>query len=161
MSTYKSNRSYSDPTANKAMANIAWEEKQIERELKKAQLLKRKAEKKKIYETYLPMVYICSPFAEDVKNNVIRARRFSRFAVLNDRIPFAPHLLFPQFMDDSNAAEREKAIAMGLIMLTKCSEVWCFGPRVSEGMAKELEFAKNSKKRIRYFDADTKEVSPL
>lgn len=30
---------------------------------------------------YLPLVYVCSPYAGDVENNVINAKRYSRFTV--------------------------------------------------------------------------------
>ena len=67
---------YSDPTAFEAITAIE------------------KAVKKSYFK---PLVYICSPFAGDIKYNVSRARDYSRFAVCKNVIPIAPHLLFPQF----------------------------------------------------------------
>ena len=58
---------------------------------------------------HLPLVYVCSPYAGDVKTNVKNAKRYSRFAVDENAIPVTPHLLYPQFMDDGNEAEREMA----------------------------------------------------
>ena len=89
---------YPDPTTYGALSNIEKEEKAA----KKA---------------YRPLVYICSPFAGDVENNVNMARVYSRFAVRNACIPIAPHLLFPQFMDDSIPAERAIGIFMGMVLL--------------------------------------------
>ena len=54
---------------------------------------------------YRPLVYICSPYAGDVETNAENARKYSRFAVENMAIPFAPHLLMPQYMDE--ATERD------------------------------------------------------
>ena len=54
-------------------------------------------------------MYVCSPYAGDVKTNVKNAKRYSRFAVDENAIPVTPHLLYPQFMDDGNEAEREMA----------------------------------------------------
>ena len=51
---------------------------------------------------YMPKVYICSPFRGDVANNVIKTRAYCSFAVKQGRIPYASHLLFPQFMSDSD-----------------------------------------------------------
>ena len=73
---------YYDPTAYEALSNIAQEERTLR--------------------AYRPIVYICSPYAGDVSKNVENARRYSRFAVDSGCIPIAPHLLFPQFMNDEN-----------------------------------------------------------
>lgn len=44
--------------------------------------------------------------------------------------PFAPHLFFPQFLDDEIPEERELGMFMAIIMLTKCAELWVFGDRI-------------------------------
>lgn len=82
---------YQDPTTYEALTKIEKEEK---------------AAKKTAFK---PLVYICSPYAGDVECNVDMARVYSRFALKQNAIPLAPHLLFPQFMDDGNPAERELA----------------------------------------------------
>ena len=84
-------------------------------------------EEKAARRVYRPLVYICSPYAGDVERNVNMARVYSRFAVRNTCIPIAPHLLYPQFMDDGRPAERELALFMGMVLLTKCEQVWVFG----------------------------------
>ena len=83
---------YLDPTAYEALMNI-------EREAKRT--------------AYKPLVFICSPFAGDIEKNVVAARTYSRFAVEQGYIPIAPHLLFPQFLDDSNPKERELGLFFG------------------------------------------------
>ena len=105
---------------------------------------------------YRPLVYICSPYAGDTQKNTYRARAFSRFAVEKNCIPMAPHLLFPQFMDE--ATERWLGLKMGIVLLSKCEQVWVFGDVISEGMVAEIEKAKKQHKRIRYFTEDLKEV---
>ena len=82
-----------DPTTYEALTNIHREEMAAD---KKA--------------AYLPLVYVCSPYAGDVETNVKNAKRYSRFAVDENAIPVTPHLLYPQFMDDGNEAEREMAM---------------------------------------------------
>ena len=59
----------------------------------------------------------------------------------------APHLLFPQFMDE--ATERWLGLKMGIVLLSKCEQVWVFGDVISEGMAAEIAKAKKQHKRIR------------
>lgn len=87
---------YFDPTTYEALTNIHREEMAAD---KKA--------------AYLPLVYVCSPYAGDVETNVKNARAYSRFAVDENAIPVTPHLLYPQFMDDGNETEREMAIRDG------------------------------------------------
>jgi hypothetical protein len=105
-----------------------------------------------------PMVFICSPFAGDIEHNLTRARGYCRFAVSKNAIPIAPHLLFPQFMDDDDATQRDNAISMGLVLMSQCRELWCFGTRISNGMIIELENAKQRNIPIRYFSDTCEEV---
>ena len=72
---------YFDPTTYEALTNIHREEMAAD---KKA--------------AYLPLVYVCSPYAGDVETNVKNAKRYSRFAVDENAIPVTPHLLYPQFI---------------------------------------------------------------
>lgn len=39
--------------------------------------------------------YICSPYRDNPRVNVMRARQYCKFAVGRGRIPLAPHLYFP------------------------------------------------------------------
>ena len=129
---------YYDPTAYEAMTNVVKEEKALF--------------------AFRPVVYICSPYAGDVDANVKAARRYSRFAVDAGYLPVAPHLLFPQFMDDTNPKERDLAMFFGNVLMSKCAELWVFGDTVSSGMAAEIERAKRKSYPIRYFNSDLKEV---
>lgn len=130
---------YHDPTTYEALSKIEKEEKAAKR-------------------AYRPLVYICSPFAGDVEGNTERARQYSRFAVRKACIPFAPHLIYPQFMDDSVPAERSIALFMGMALLGKCDEIWVFGRTISAGMAAEIEKAEKKKIPIRYFTEELEEV---
>lgn len=107
---------------------------------------------------FMPIVFICSPFAGDVDGNTAKARNYSRFAADNGYIPFTPHLLFPQFLDDTNPRERDLGLHFGRAFLPKCAEVWVFGDRITSGMNAEIRQAKRKGKRIRYFTEDLKEV---
>lgn len=128
---------YYDPTTYEALSNIEKEE--------------RKAR-------FRPVVYICSPFSGDTTRNVENTRRYCRFAVDTGHCPYAPHLFLPQFMDDDDPDDRELALFMGIIMLTKCAELWVFGDRISKGMAQEIRKAEARNMIIRYFTTDCEEV---
>ena len=107
---------------------------------------------------FRPIVYICSPFAGDIEANVAAARRYSRFAVEKGYIPLAPHLLFPQFLNDNDPKERQLGLFFGNALMSKCSEVWVFGSRISAGMEAEIERAKWKNYRLRYFTENCEEV---
>ena len=139
MSVNKRNsEGYFDPTAYEALAKI-------EREAKA--------------HAFRPMVYICSPLSGNISANQRNARRYCRFAVDNGYIPLAPHLYFPQFMDDGNRAERDLALFMDIVLLSKCNQMWVFGERISKGMSIEIEKAKRKGQLIRWFTNECKEVS--
>lgn len=98
---------------------------------------------------FKPLVYICSPYSGDVEGNTQRARAYCRYAVDKGCIPLAPHLYFPQFMDDRS--ERALALFMDIVLLSKCTELWVFGDTLSEGMQKEIRYAQRKGKLVKYF----------
>ena len=108
---------------------------------------------------FRPVVYICSPLSGDISGNQEKARGYCRFAVDRGAVPLAPHLLLPQFMNDSDPDERSLAMFMDMVLLTKCAELWVFGETISKGMGMEIEKAKRKGKPIRYFDSDCREVN--
>lgn len=110
---------------------------------------------------YRPLVYVCSAYSGDVTANVKKARQYCRFALEQGQIPLAPHLLFPQFVNEDDPAERELAIFMDVILLGKCQELWVFGDSISEGMNTEIEVAKKRRQTIRYFNSACEEVESI
>ena len=128
---------YYDPTAYEALSTIESEERRVR---------------------FRPVVYVCSPFSGDPAGNAEKARRYCRFAVDNGYAPFAPHLFFPQFLDDDIPEERELGLFMAIIMLTKCAELWVFGEQITRGMAQEIRKADSRGMIIRYFTTDCEEI---
>ena len=135
----RNSEGYADPTAFEAMTKIAKEEK-----------AKNSA--------FRPLVYICSPYSGDIETNVEAAKRYSRLAVDKGFIPLTPHLLFPQFLDDDIPEERELGLFFGNALMSKCSEVWVFGERISAGMESEIKRARWKNYRLRYFSESCEEV---
>ena len=66
---------------------------------------------------------------------------------------------YTQFMDDANPRERDLALFMDIVLLTKCAELWVFGDTVSKGMSIEIEKARRKGQTIRYFTENCQEVS--
>jgi hypothetical protein len=107
---------------------------------------------------YYPLVYVCSPYRGNVNENVINARKYSRFTFDEKNIPITPHLLYPQFINDNDLFERNIAIhKINYVLIGLCKEMWVFGDVITEGMEREILIAKKRKMRIRYFSKDLKE----
>lgn len=121
---------YLDPTPQQALSTIEAE--------------------KKAMKTYRPLVYVCSPYSGDTLKNTENARRYSRFAFEQGRIPIAPHLLFTQFLDDDNPMEREMGMHFGNVLMNLCREVWVFGDIISPGMDAEIRRARWKNYRLRF-----------
>lgn len=128
---YRNPEGYADPVPYQAISNMDKEQKR-----------------------YMPMVYICSAYSGDVEGNTEKARRYSRFAVDAGRIPIAPHLLLPQFMEEES--ERELAMFMDIAILSKCRELWVFG-NPTAGMLNEITYAERKQMTIKYFNEECKE----
>lgn len=96
-------------------------------------------------------VFICSPFRGDMEGNARKAAGYCRMACEEGYLPIAPHLLFPQFLNEGIEAERQAELAMGLELLRICDEVWVFG-EVTEGMASEIASATEQGKEIRFME---------
>ena len=62
-------------------------------------------------------------------------------------------------MNDNIPEERETAIFMNIILLSKCAELWVFGDTVSSGMKAEIERAKRRHMKIRYFTEGLEETT--
>lgn len=138
---------YYDPTTYEALKNVD-----------RAQREARQQELKKSTPGFRPLVYICSPYSGDTVAHTRDAQRYSRFAVDQRCIPLAPHLLFPQFMDDTNSRDRTLALFMGNVLMSKCQEVWVFGENISAGMSQEIDQAERHNMTIRYFSSQCTEV---
>ena len=107
---------------------------------------------------YYPLVYVCSPYQGNIDENIINARKYSRFAFDKKNIPITPHLLYPQFINDNDLFERNIAIhKINYVLIGLCKEMWVFGDVITEGMEREILIAKKRKMRIRYFSKDLKE----
>ena len=134
----RNSEGYKDPTAYEALSSLEREEQSALR-------------------AFRPIVYIYSPYAGDTSRNVAAARRYSRFAVESGYIPIAPHLLFPQFLNDGDPKERELGLFFGNALMSKCSEVWVFGDTISNGMEAEVKRARWKNYRLRYFTEELEE----
>ena len=99
-----------------------------------------------------PTVYICSPLrpvstdpilrANELIDNLKLAKDACTFAALRGCDPVAPHLFYPQFLDDSDPTEYALGMELGLKVLRSCDELWIITPRISSGMSAEIKEAQ-------------------
>lgn len=97
-------------------------------------------------------VYICSPLrpvstdpilrANELIDNLKLAKDACTFAALRGCDPVAPHLFYPQFLNDDDEVERALGMELGLKALRSCDELWIISPRISSGMSAEIKEAK-------------------
>jgi hypothetical protein len=90
-----------------------------------------------------PSVYVCSPYAaragETVAQHTLWAQALARLAYDEGGWPVAPHLVAPQWLDDTDPAERAAGLAWGLAQLAGCTAVYVFPvDDPSPGMRAEL-----------------------
>ena len=98
------------------------------------------------------LVYICSPCRGDYEKNKMEAQCFCRIVMNHypDVIPIAPHLYFPQFLEDTDPSERSLGMEAGLALLDMCDELWVYGLKnPSEGMRAEIDYALKKGIKIR------------
>jgi hypothetical protein len=89
----KNAEGYADPTAILALARVARDEKA--------------AAKHRLAAEAPQIVYVASAYRGDVERNTERAKKCCRFVLKQKAVPFAPHLLYPQFLNDGDDAERK------------------------------------------------------
>lgn len=140
MADFYNNEGYASPTEYEAFTHIEREEKAAAKAA-----------------AFRPVVYICSPYSGDTEKNVKNAKRYSRFAVDRHYLPITPHIYFTQFMDDNIPEERDTAIFMNWVLMSKCAELWVFGDTITPGMKAEIDHAKRKHMKIRYFTENLEE----
>jgi hypothetical protein len=88
-------------------------------------------------------VILESPFAGDIEAHVAYAHRRLRDCLARGEAPIASHLLYPQILDDSIAAERALGIAAGLGWLRLAeAKVAYIDYGISPGMRAAMEAAE-------------------
>lgn len=72
--------------------------------------------------------------------NIMVAQYFARETVLEGKLPIVPHIYFTQFLDDSDADERECGLGLGIHALRHCDEflLVVIDGIISEGMRAEI-----------------------
>lgn len=107
---------------------------------------------KNITSTTKKRVYICSPYrsvlttpilrANELTDNLKLAKDACTLAAFCSCEPIAPHLYYPQFLNDDDEYERTLGMELGLKALRACDELWIISSRISSGMSAEIKEAQ-------------------
>lgn len=87
-------------------------------------------------------VYICSPIGGNIKENLQKVKKYTRYALMCGTAPVVPHF-YALCLNDNIPKEREIGMAAGLSLLWFCDEMWIFGDEVTESMKAEMQFCKS------------------
>lgn len=102
-------------------------------------------------------VYICSRFHADENHtkeeNIHKAFFACTVALEKGYAPFAPHLIYPNCLDDDDPQERSVGLAAGNAWLATCDELWQWGATISEGMAAEIRLAQELNIPVRIYNS--------
>ncbi len=87
------------------------------------------------------LIFVASPYRGDVKFNITVAQKACAHVMMKGHVPFAPHLFFTQFLDDTVEEQRRQGIQGGVEIMKKCDEFWWFGNELTDGMRHEMRMA--------------------
>lgn len=104
-------------------------------------------------------IFLCSPFRGDIEANTAKVRFYATIIVKAGSVPIAPHLYFPQFLDENSQSERLTGIEMGLELMDDCDEVRVYGFNITEGMKFELNHAREKRIPVRLNDEEMNPVN--
>lgn len=108
-----------------------------------------------------PLIYICSPLRPvsstnptlELSANLRLARDACTLACYRGCIPIAPHLYFPQFLDDNDPSQRALGMSIGIQTIKHCDALWIVSKRISVGMSAEIKEAKKASVKVLVFTA--------
>lgn len=89
-------------------------------------------------------VFIAHPIAGDIKENIRRVFDICKKVHTKDIVPVAPYVVSLHYLDDDTPEDRQLGIDANLEAFHRkyIDELWLFGDRISNGMRKEIELAR-------------------
>lgn len=96
-------------------------------------------------------VFICSPYRGDTEANTTYAQQAVLDSFGRGEAPFAPHLLYPQVMDDGDEVDRNVATTAANAWLEFSDTLAVYTDLgISAGMQDEIAFAEENEIEIEY-----------
>jgi len=101
------------------------------------------------------LTLVCSPYrASDPRQghrNRLYARLALRHSIFMGELPHAPHVEYPEVLDDNHPSERERGMHLSLDFLHRAERIAIYGDLgISDGMAREIRTARVMQKEILY-----------
>lgn len=87
------------------------------------------------------LVFVCSPYGGKPEN-IEQAINYCLMEMDLGNTPFAPHVFFPQMLDEET--DRDTGIAHGLEMLARADELHIWSSEITPGMRREIEYAESA-----------------
>jgi hypothetical protein len=106
-------------------------------------------------------IYLAHPLKGDIQKNLELARLWYKWACTHywpDHCFNAMWILNVEVFDDDSSVDRYRGMQRNLQGIKRCDELWLLGPRVSEGMVEEAEFARRC--QIPVYDLTTEALHP-
>ena len=99
------------------------------------------------------MIYVCSPYRAKDKTQFERQKDYtklvSREVVLAGHEAITPHMYYPDFLNDNDPRERKIGMKSALRLLDVCDAILVNTQlNISDGMKKEIEYAKQKDMKI-------------
>lgn len=90
----------------------------------------------------MALVIVCSPFRTATPEEKDQLKRFLRYLILTEgEVPIAPHLHYPQVLDDKDPDERSSGLKCSQALVSMATKVYVLGERITPGMRKEIHAA--------------------
>jgi hypothetical protein len=84
-------------------------------------------------------IYVCAPWRDP--NSILQFKQISNKIIQIGHNPICWAVMYSPILDFSDYKNRDKGIAMGLMLMSACSELWVFGAK-TQSMAQEIELAQ-------------------
>ena len=109
-------------------------------------------------------VYISSTYEIPTKKKSQEAQKASYikhswFAFEECVIPLSAHELFRWHLQEDDPEQRQLGLELGLNLLHRCDELWVFGLKVDDDMAREIAEAESIDIPVRYFNGSHQEIN--
>lgn len=80
-------------------------------------------------------------------------------AAVCEYVPFAPQLMFPEFLNDNDPQQRIAELVLGAELLKVCDMLWIIGNEITKGMRYMIDAAKEAGIPIRLYDTDCNRIN--
>lgn len=104
-----------------------------------------------------PVVYVASAFSGDIRENVERTKRYSRFVITKGAYPVNPILNLLDVISEETDRDAALEIDLGILRSGGIQELWSFG-EPSAGMKEEIRAAKEAGIPVRRFTKEMEDI---